>query len=83
MSTDLPSEYRTLQFYRMNLKTNSIIWSKVLMNNFPKYARMDNCIFEAIDKDFTKCTFNYTTYEGVKNVLSVKINNYTGEFVQL
>lgn len=60
------------------------IWeSKEPLKGLPLNIRLDKTTFEVINTEFTKYTFNYTTFEGDKKVFSIKINNNTGEFVQL
>lgn len=77
-------EFEQNVFFRKNLKSNTEVWeSGQPLKDLPSNIRIDKTTFEVIDKDFTKCTFNYTTYEGDKRVISFKINNNTGEFVQL
>ncbi|KAF5077759.1 hypothetical protein DSECCO2_146470 [anaerobic digester metagenome] len=71
-------------FVCQNLKENQNIWtSKQPLKDLPSNIRIDKTTFEVIDKDFTKCTFNYTLFEGDKKIIAFKINNSTGEFVQL
>ncbi|MDD2435698.1 MAG: hypothetical protein PHO63_05570 [Bacilli bacterium] len=66
---------------RYNAKLNIELWKSI--NPLPSNIRIDKTTFETIDNNFTKCTFNYTTYEGDKKVITFKINNNTGELVQL
>lgn len=69
-------------FNLKNIKTDTTIWENKI-EEIPNNARIDDIKFEIFDKDVTKLTINYTLYEGDKKVYSVKINNITGEFVQL
>lgn len=71
-------------FRRFNVKEDKEIWrSGQPLKDLPANIRIDKTTFEVIDKDFTKCTFNYTLFEGDKKIIAFKINNSTGEFVQL
>ncbi len=70
-------------FTRYNLKENKEIWKSKEPITLPPNVRIDFQGFEIIDKDFTKYTINYTTYEGDKKAIAFKINNNTGEYVQL
>ncbi len=70
-------------FMRYNLKENKEIWKSKIQITLPPNVRIDFQGFEIIDKDFTKYTIKYTTYEGDKKAIAFKINNNTGEYVQL
>jgi hypothetical protein len=70
-------------FKRYNLKENKEIWKSKAQITLPPNVRIDFQWFEIIDKDFTKYTIKYTTYEGDKKAIAFKINNNTGEYVQL
>lgn len=70
-------------FKRYNLKENKEIWKSKERITLPPNVRIDFQGFEIIDKDFTKYTIKYTTYEGDKKAIAFKINNNTGEYVQL
>jgi hypothetical protein len=75
--------YTNNYFKRYNLKENKEIWKSKVQTTLPPNVRIDFQGFEIIDKDFTKYTINYTTYEGDKKAIAFKINNNTGEYVQL
>ena len=75
--------YTGNSFERYNLKENKEIWRSKEQITLPPNVRIDFQGFEIIDKDFTKYTIKYTTYEGDKKAIAFKINNNTGEYVQL
>lgn len=75
--------YTDHYFMRYNLKENKEIWKSKERITLPPNVRIDFQGFEIIDKDFTKYTIKYTTYEGDKKAIAFKINNNTGEYVQL
>ena len=75
--------YTGNSFERYNLKENKEIWKSKEPITLPPNVRIDFQGFEIIDKDFTKYTIKYTTYEGDKKAIAFKINNNTGEYVQL
>ena len=81
------SSYPFRVFVRYNLKEDKYIWGDDLparpLKDLPSNIRIDKTTFETIDENFTKCTFNYTTYEGDKKTIAFKIDNNTGKFVQL
>ncbi|HBJ81223.1 hypothetical protein [Pseudothermotoga sp.] len=72
-------------FIRKNIKKDGVTaWvSEKVLKDLPSNIRIDRITYEVIDMNFTKCTFNYTTYEGDKKVIAFKINNNSGELVQL
>jgi hypothetical protein len=74
--------YTGIYFRRYNLKEDKEIWRRRERITLPPNVRIDFQGFEIIDKDITKYTINYTTYEGKKKAIAFKINN-TGEYVQL
>lgn len=76
--------YENKMFIRYNAKSNIELWKSIEpLKDLPSSIRIDKTAFEVIDNDFTKCIFNYTTFEGDKKDIAFKINNNTGEFVQM
>lgn len=76
--------YTNTIFVRYNAKSNIELWKSFNpLKDLHENIRIDKTKFEVIDNDFTKFTFNYTTYEGDKKVIAFKINNNTGDFIQL